>query len=129
VIASLTGATLALFVVEPTPTGIHDFIRVAQLARQLTVPGILVINKADLSESGALELEQIASNHGVELVGRIPYDPAVVHAQIERKTVVEASNGSAAQAIRAVWRVVQDRLVNTRATPRGEGEVVTLLKS
>ncbi|MCU0982076.1 MAG: hypothetical protein MUF25_23225, partial [Pirellulaceae bacterium] len=34
VIASRTGASLALFVVEPTVSGLHDFRRVAELAMQ-----------------------------------------------------------------------------------------------
>ena len=38
VIASLTGASLALIVVEPTISGLHDFKRIAQLALRLGVP-------------------------------------------------------------------------------------------
>ena len=39
VIASLTGASLALFVVEPTVSGVHDFRRVAQLGRTVRRAG------------------------------------------------------------------------------------------
>ena len=60
VIASLTGASLALFVVEPTVSGVHDFRRVAQLAARLDVPGLLAVNKADLNEDIAKELEAMA---------------------------------------------------------------------
>jgi MinD superfamily P-loop ATPase len=110
VIASLTGASLALFVVEPTVSGIHDFLRVAQLAARLDVPGVLAVNKADLNKETTRDIEAMATQHGIVPVGRIPYDREVTHAQIARKTVVEASDGPAAQAVRAVWCEVQKRL-------------------
>jgi len=124
VIASLTGASLALFVVEPTVSGVHDFRRVAQLAARLDVPGLLVVNKADLNEETAGELEAMATQHGIVPVGRIPYDREVTRAQIARKTVVEASDGPAAQAIRAVWAEVQTHL--SSATPSAIGGLVQI---
>ena len=95
VIASLTGASLALFVVEPTMSGLHDFLRVAQLTVRLGVPGVMAVNKADLNEEMTQSLEQSARQRGIDVVGRIPYDPAVTQSQIARKTVVEASDGPA----------------------------------
>jgi MinD superfamily P-loop ATPase len=110
VIASLTGASLALFVVEPTTSGRHDFMRVAQLTAQLGIPGMMAVNKADVNEDVARELEEFARQRGIAVAGRVPYDPAVTRAQIARKTVVEASDGPAAQAIRALWAEVEKRL-------------------
>jgi len=110
VIASLTGASLSLFVVEPTVSGVHDFCRVAQLAARLGVPGLLAVNKADLNEEIAEELEETAVKHAIVLAGRIPYDRDVTRAQIARKTVVEASDGLAARGIRQVWSVIEEQL-------------------
>ena len=110
VIASLTGAQLALIVVEPTLSGLHDFRRVAQLVRQLNVPGYLVVNKADLNEQVAATLNEEAARLGVASLGSIPYDPAVTRAQITRQAVVEASDGPAAVAIRRVWERLHDTL-------------------
>jgi MinD superfamily P-loop ATPase len=122
VIASLTGASLALFVVEPTVSGFHDFCRVAQLAARLNVPGLLAVNKADLNKEIAEELEETAAKHGIVLAGRIPYDREVTRAQIARKTVVEASDGPAARGIREVWSVVEEQL-RLCATSRASGLV------
>ncbi len=110
VIASLTGASLALFVVEPTVSGEHDFGRVTQLAAQFGVPGLLAVNKADLNPQAAERLEAFARKRGMAVVGRIPYDRAVTAAQIARKTVVEASDGPAARAIRALWQETKTHL-------------------
>jgi MinD superfamily P-loop ATPase len=113
VIASLTGASLALFVVEPTVSGLHDFRRVAELAMQLGVPGMLAVNKADLNVETTGQLEELARQRGIAVGGRVPYDSAVTLAQVARRTVVEASDGPAAQAIRALWTEVHRRLQAT----------------
>jgi len=124
VIASLTGASLALFVVEPTASGQHDFTRVVQLTMQLGVPGILAVNKADLNEEVARNLEELARQRGIPVVGRIPYDRAVTQTQIARKTGVEASSGPAAKAIRNLWMEVQKHL--DRSAPAAAGGLVQL---
>lgn len=124
VIASLTGASLALFVVEPTASGMHDFARVAQLSAHLGVPGLLVVNKADLNEEAATQLEAAAQRQGIGLAGRIPYDPTVTRAQIRRRTVVEEGGGPAAAAIRGVWEQVEKRL--RPAAPATAGGLVQL---
>ena len=49
VISSLSGASLAVAVVEPTPSGRHDFERVAALCDHFRIPVAVLINKADLN--------------------------------------------------------------------------------
>lgn len=115
VIASLTGATLALFVVEPTVSGQHDFLRVAQLAAQLGVPGMMAVNKADLNAEITDSLEKLARRLGVAVAGRVPYDTAVTRAQVARQTVVESSHGPAARAIRSLWDATQEQLQAVQA--------------
>jgi MinD superfamily P-loop ATPase len=110
VIASLTGASLALFVVEPTVSGLHDFRRVAQLALQLRVPGVVVVNKADLNPDMTEQLRGAAGEYGMAVIGQVPYDTDVTRAQIAVRSVVEYSHGAAAQAIREIWLEVQKRL-------------------
>jgi MinD superfamily P-loop ATPase len=112
VIASLTGASLALFVVEPTISGIHDFRRVAQLAARLDVPGLLAVNKSDLNKEVTQEIEQAALKYGILPIGRIPYDREVTRAQVACKTVVEASDGPAAKAIYGIWKQVHEQLAS-----------------
>jgi MinD superfamily P-loop ATPase len=124
VIASLTAASLALFVVEPTVSGLHDFCRVAELAGQLGVPGVLAVNKADVNEELSGKLEELARQRGIAAVGRVPYDAAVTRAQVARRSVVEASDGPAAQAICAVWSAVRRRL--QASVPAAVGGLVPL---
>ena len=49
VIASLTGASAALVVTEPTLSGEHDMERVLQVARHFKVPAAVCVNKWDLN--------------------------------------------------------------------------------
>lgn len=123
VIASLTAASLALFVVEPTVSGLHDFARVADLALGLRVPGMLAVNKADLNEEITNRLEASARQCGIAVAGRIPYDAAVTRAQVARRSVVETSDGPAARAIRQLWNEVHARLQSSAA---GSGGLVQL---
>jgi MinD superfamily P-loop ATPase len=116
VIASLTGATLALFVVEPTPSSLHDFHRIAQLAQRLSVLGAVVVNKADLNPEMAGQLLEAARAYGVETLGTIPYDPEVTRAQIAGRSVLETSSGAAADAIRGVWQRIEKRLRDCAAS-------------
>ncbi len=119
VIASLTGASLALIVAEPTVSGVHDFERIVGLCRHMGVPALAAINKADLNAELADHLEQAARESGVDTVGRVAYDAAVTRAQIAQKAVVEFVDGPAARAIRGIWAEVEPRLRAAAASEAG----------
>lgn len=76
-IAAITGADLVVGVTEPTVSGEHDLMRLVTLARRFKIPVAVVLNKADLSESGARRLRERIAAEGLELIGEVPYDPAV----------------------------------------------------
>lgn len=106
VIASLTGCDLALAVTEPTQSGLHDLSRVADLALHFKIPLVVAINKADLNEETATEIESYCSDKGIRVLGRIPFDPAVVKAVAAGMILVEYSSGAASHAIKALWEKV-----------------------
>jgi len=110
VMASLTGADAALVVIEPTLSGVHDFQRLAQLLGHFKMRGVACINKFDINPELSERLEKEAESSEVPILGRIPFDPAVTRAQVERKTVIEAGDGPANRAIRALCERVQERL-------------------
>jgi MinD superfamily P-loop ATPase len=110
VIASITGVTMVLIVTEPTLSAQHDLDRVAQLCDFFHIPVMVCINKYDLNREIATRIEQWCSSTEVPLVGRIPYDPAVTAAQVNRLSTVEYSDGAAAKAIRDLWTNVSSEL-------------------
>lgn len=60
VIASLTGASLAFIVTEPTLSGEHDLHRVLELTRHFGIPAAVCVNKWDLNPSMAEQIERKA---------------------------------------------------------------------
>ncbi len=109
VIASIAAARMVLVVVEPTLSGRHDLERVAELVSQFDIHMGICINKADVSPEQTEEIARDAKERGLQVLGRIRYDPSVTAAQVARRSVVEARpDGPAAQDIRKLWRNVKD---------------------
>jgi MinD superfamily P-loop ATPase len=111
VIASLTGADLALLVAEPTRSSLHDLERVLLLCRQLGIETAVTINKWDINQALTERIENQARAWHLESVGRIRYDPDVSEAQIQRKSVVEYDPAAGvSEDLRSLWAALQPRL-------------------
>ena len=110
VIASITGADLALVVAEPTLSGLHDLGRVAELVRHFGIPGAVCVNKWDLNEELTGRIEDEARRAGLTPVGRIRYDRSVTDAQIRGLSVVECGAGDVARDVRQVWAKTAEML-------------------
>lgn len=107
VIASLSGASLAVGVVEPTPSGRHDFARVADLCRHFRVPLAVIINKADLNPAEADAIEALCAENGHTLLGRLPFDPVVTQAMVRRQALTEFDN-PVGNRLKDMWSALQD---------------------
>ena len=116
VIASLTGADLALVVTEPTLAGIHDFGRIADLAAHFSVPIVLCINKWDLNPELTRRLEQEADQQEISVVGRIRYSPAFTQAQRRGVSVVECDGEPAGEDLRALWQNLKPLITEDELT-------------
>lgn len=105
VISAMSGADLALLVTEPSHSGFHDLKRVKQLTDGFGIPSVVVINKYDLNEQVTAEIESWCHSEQLPLIGRIPFEPAVVEAMLQCQTVVEwAPRSPAAAEIAAIYR-------------------------
>jgi MinD superfamily P-loop ATPase len=103
VIASATGASLALVVTEPTVSGEHDLECVLSLARHFGMPAAVCVNKWDLNTEMTEQIENNARQAGARVAGRIRYDRAVTLAQMQARAVVELDACPAAADIRGLW--------------------------
>ena len=110
VIASITGADMALIVTEPTLSGKHDYQRVAELTRHFNIPTLLCINKWDINPDISRMIEEDARRNSIEFAGKIRYDSAITEAQIRQQTLVEYKNTDSAEDLLAVWDVIKRRL-------------------
>lgn len=102
VIASLTGADLALVVTEPTLSGFHDLQRILELTSQLRVPTLVCINKADINS----EMSETIKNQGHTVVGELPYHDSFTKAQMLQVTLVEYTAGALAGQIKDMWQQI-----------------------
>jgi len=103
VIASLTGADLALVVCEPTFSGKWDLERVSELAGSLSVPTAVCINKYDINTDMTASITKWCDSNGIPVVGKMPYDIDVYRAIASRKTLPEYGNAALTSALGDVW--------------------------
>jgi len=103
VISSLSGASVALLVTEPTLSGIHDLERVLGVCRHFSVPALVCINKHDINEDNTRQIELYCRNQGVGIAAKIPFDNAVTEAIVQGLPVVEYSQGKVTHEIESLW--------------------------
>lgn len=105
VISSLSGVTLAVIVTEPTPSGRHDLMRVAELCGHFRVPVGIIINKSDLNEDESAAIETYSRKNGFTFLGRLPHDPVITKAMIKGRTITEfAAQGDFSGRLKTIWR-------------------------
>ncbi|MEJ2057168.1 MAG: ATP-binding protein [Desulfofustis sp.] len=108
VIASITGATAVLIVVEPTLSGLHDMQRVADLAAHFRIPAMVCINKYDLNNEMTALIEVETHKRQLMMVGRIPFDPAFTRSMVNAQTVTEYDPASVlSKTVNSIWRTIR----------------------
>ena len=110
VISASTGMDLALHVVEPTVSGVHDLQRILGTTDHFGVPSLVLINKADLNQARSEEIAAFCAGRDVPVVGKIPYDTIVTEAMVHGRPVTDYVDGPVARALRGVWARVQGHL-------------------
>ncbi|MFW6048840.1 MAG: ATP-binding protein [Candidatus Bipolaricaulota bacterium] len=110
VIASLSNVDLALIVTEPTLSGLSDLNRVIGLLNHFEIQGAIAINKYDLNSEVTRDIEDIATENGLDVVGKIPYDSVVTEAMVHEQSVVEYSSGTVSLEIESIWKKVKSNL-------------------
>ncbi|MBU1228798.1 MAG: ATP-binding protein [Proteobacteria bacterium] len=118
VISSLSGASQAVIVTEPTPSGRHDLERVADLCRHFRIPAGVIINKFDLNPGNTVDIENYCLNQGHALLGRLPHDEVVVRAMVQAKCATELPPTPFSEALRSIWEQLAD--IEPKAAARPE---------
>lgn len=103
VIASVTGADMVLMVAEPSVSGMSDLARIVKTAQTLRVRIGVCINKWDLGGEMAEEIEQYCREEGIDFLGRVPFDPAVIRELNAGRSIAEAEESPAKTAIKDVF--------------------------
>jgi MinD superfamily P-loop ATPase len=115
VIASMSNASNVLLVTEPTVSGHHDFLRIADLASHFKIPHMLCVNKFDLNIEKTEEIESEAEKRGIPVLTRIPFDPVFTDAMVESKTVPEFDKRSeVSKSLRSLYDEVLSSVQGTK---------------
>lgn len=114
VISSLSGASLALLITEPTLSGIHDLERVLGVCRHFGVLAMVCINKYDLNEENTSRIEDYCQSQGVEIAGKIPFDNVVTQSIVQGVPVVEYSDGRVSYEMEKLWGSISGVIGSSR---------------
>jgi MinD superfamily P-loop ATPase len=116
VISSLSNASLALIVTEPSLSGVHDLERVLAVCQHFGVTALVCINKHDLDGDATQRIRDYCRHTGVEVAATIPFDPQVTEAVVQGVPLVEFSDSPAARSMVALWEDVVTALKKRRQT-------------
>jgi MinD superfamily P-loop ATPase len=117
VISASAGMDLALHVVEPTVSGIHDLERIVGTTDHFGVPSFVAINKADLNPARSEEIAAFCAERGAEIVGRVPYDDVVTEAMVQGQPVTAYADGPVTKALKEMWSRVRGLVLSDGTGP------------
>ncbi len=112
VISSLSGASLALLVTEPTLSAIHDLERVIGVCHHFNVPALVCINKYDINEKNTQRIEDYCLTQRTDVISRISYDNVFTDAMVRGLPVLEYSDGRVSRQINLLWQDIVDGLTH-----------------
>jgi len=107
VTASLTGVDLILAITEPTLSGIHDLERILKLSEHFKIPSAVCVNKFDINLENTDHIVSYCEKNRFRIVGKIPYQPKVVEALVNRKTVMEFPCNGVENIVQKMWEEVE----------------------
>ena len=117
VIASIKGADYVVLVTEPTPSALHDLLRIIEVVERFNLPVGIVLNRADIHAATRNELITMTRKRGFELLAEIPYDPLLPSALAEGKLAIKAyPEAPSSKPIRKLSRAIEKRIGSLERT-------------
>lgn len=87
VVTTLKSADVIVFVAEPTPFGQHDLSLAVDVARELSLPFGVFINRSDIGDS---RVERFCTEQNIPVWGRLPHDRSIAEAYSRGIIAVDA---------------------------------------
>ncbi len=111
-ISTVSGTDAIVVVTEPSLSGLHDLRRVIGVCRRFDPRIFAVINRWDLDPGISAQVEAECVALDVPVIGRIPFDPAVIEAVRAGRPIVGADS-PAARALAGCWETLRRELALT----------------
>lgn len=106
-ISSVTGTDAVLLVIEPTVSGLHDAKRLTEMVKSFNIPMIAIINKYDINNDASSLVETFLNGNNIPVLGRIPFDTALVESMINEQTIIEFnSENPVSKELDKVWKQI-----------------------
>lgn len=112
VIASITGADIALIVTEPTRSGLDDLKRILELSEHFDTQVMICINKYDINLDMTKQIEAYATKKGLFVAGKIPFDEKVMESVNSLKPITSFPDSIAGKAIETMWIRMKNLIIN-----------------
>lgn len=103
-ISSLSGIQIALLVIEPTLSGLHDIKRLIHLIKSFKIKAYAIINKFDINQTVTEKIERYLQTENIELISKIPFDTSMIKAMVNQQTIIEYQPDSViSEQIKSIW--------------------------
>ena len=89
VISTIAGVDYVIIVTEPTLSGLKDLQRTLELTTKFNLNTVIIINKFDLNIKITEKIENFCKKSNIKIIGKIAFDPQVVAAMINCKSIIE----------------------------------------
>ena len=89
VIASIRDSHYIIPISEPTPSSFYDLKKVLKIVKHFRIPYGIVLNKHNLNKETARTIEDFASENGIDILGKIPYEVKIIKSVVNMKPITE----------------------------------------
>ncbi len=113
-ISTISGVNIVLVVTEPSVSGLHDLKRVVAVCRQFRPRILVAVNRFDLELSLTETIQLWCNEEQIPMIGKIPFDPAVIESVRNGVPVTSAGTSPAAQAIQMLASNLEEELRHYR---------------
>jgi MinD superfamily P-loop ATPase len=120
-ISTVGGTDAVVIVTEPSCSGLHDLRRVIDVCRRFGPRIYAVINRWDLDCAIAAAIEAECAALDVPVLGRIPFDPAVIET-VRAGRSVTGTDSPAALALASCWENLREELGLDESLAQGPPE-------
>ncbi|MFX1379957.1 MAG: ATP-binding protein [Promethearchaeota archaeon] len=113
VIATISNLDYVIAITEPTPSGLHDLIRVLEVIQHFGIKFGLIVNKFDLKSPFQKEFKKFITTTGYKKLGDIPFDLSIPTAMSFAVPVVDfAPHSKASLSIKEIYQNLNSILWN-----------------
>jgi len=113
VISMLSGINYIIAITEPTPSGLHDLIRILELVKQFQIPFSIVVNKANLKSPFQKKFKKYIKKTKYKILGKIDFDYSIPEAMSYAEPVVTfAPDSPASIEIKKIYKNLKKQLNN-----------------